>query len=913
MEAAKGREHTGAEVAASPARSDRSDQPGGPADVEPLGAVVMAVDQEEAPTPGSADVAAAEQSEAPQVAPPIIVQPRLAEPVLVSDAIPKRQRRLEDAFEAAASLLGIALVLLFATYAHSTTQGVEQDVRAALDSVIRSVLFLPLSVVEGLFVIITPVALVVSMARRDGFGSTINLFFTGFGSALVSWGIALALPHLPIPIADALTVTTPSGPIDSINLVFMVLAAMMTVSGTMSSSRVVKYSWITLWVLLFFSLITGSATLPGILVTVLLGRLLGCVARWIAGFNDLRAMPAQLVEAALDVGLQPVRIVRVDTPTQDAPLETWQVKEADAVPDYRRGQIHPPLETLPLKMHEDELVVHSQFLQPADRHYQMWDADGRVLDLHVLDPETGLTSVLESAWTNLRLRGVSRVLNPNVKVAAERGMLTALGVAGAGVRTPRPVGLADAGSSIAVFWEATPPVVPLLKLRDEGEPISDFTLDEAWRELNEAHRKDISHQNLDENAVALDQWDKLWLLNWNQGTVGASDLSHRVDCAQMLVLLSLATTPERAVASGRREIGDAELLAIGLVLQKAVLPVRLRERLKDTDVLDQLRDQLSKIAPSVKAPEPIKLERFSPRTVVMFVVALAAVVAVFGSMNFAALEAAIRQANAWWMVAAFLVGTLNWFGGAIPLVAFAPKRISLWNATITQMAASVIQLVAPAGIGPAALNLRFLNREKISTPVAVATVTLVQLSQFLTTVLLLLLLVVASGSTLDFDLPTTAIIYVSAAIATVAVTIFSIPKLRTWVWGKVQPFWDQAYPQLLWILGHPKQLGLAFFGNVLMNVGFIGAFGLSLYAFGYSMSPLTLAITYFASTTVGSVIPTPGGIGPVEAALTAGLQVAGIPAAVALSTTVVFRLVTFYGRIPIGWLALRAMEKKGLV
>ena len=70
-----------------------------------------------------------------------------------------------------------------------------------------------------------------------------------------------------------------------------------------------------------------------------------------------------------------------------------------------------------------------------------------------------------------------------------------------------------------------------------------------------------------------------------------------------------------------------------------------------------------------------------------------------------------------------------------------------------------------------------------------------------------------------------------------------------------------------------------------------------------------LAITYLASNTVGSIVPSPGGIGPVELALTAGLVAAGVPYGVALSTAIVYRLVTFWIPIPAGWLSLRHLQR----
>ncbi len=839
--------------------------------------------------------------------------PRLPHSVYVSDRVPQRQRRLEDLFEAAACAVGAGLVLLLGMYAQSTTQGVEEDVRAAFDSVIRQILFLPLSVLEGLFVIAVPVAIIVHLAVRGNFTTIVHTVLTAVASALIGWGYLLALPYLPERVSEALQISTPTGELSSVNVVMMVIIAMVTVAGTAETSRAFRLSWWGIWLLMFFTLIRGTTTLPGVFLTVLLGRFLGCIARWIAGFNDGRAMPADLVDACLDINLSPERIVRCDVSTDAVPLETWVVTEGDKHPDYRRGQIHPPLMTGSLDTAEDAFEVNPQLVQDADRTYQVWDANGSRLDLHVLDPATGITSMLGDLWANFRLKGTSRWITPSIKAGAERAMLTSASAAVAGVRTPKPVGLAEAGSSVAVFWETLPPVMGLLSLREHQIEISDNVLDQAWNQLHSAHLRSISHRNLGADSVQVDDSMKVWIVDWTQGDVGATDMSRRIDCAQMLVLQSLATDPDRALAAALRQIGMAELLATGLVLQSAVLPSNLRESARKSKVLNVLRDRLSEIAPTVDAPPPIKLERFSPRTVVMAVLGVAALVAIFGGLNFEAVVQAVRGANPWWILGSFLLGCVPWVGSAISLVAFSPTRIKLAYATAAQMAASLVTLVAPAGLGPAALNLRFLSKQQIPTPVAVATVTLIQVSQFLTSVILLFTVVIGTGASVNLPIPMASIVWGAAAIATVVVAVLSIPPLRKWLWKKLKPSWDQAYPQFLWILGHPKELGIAFIGNMLQSVGYIASFGAALAAFGYSLNPMTLAITFLLSSTVGSIIPTPGGIGPVEAALTGGLQVAGVPAAVALSTAVVFRLVTFYGRIPLGWLALKWMEKRNLL
>jgi uncharacterized protein (TIRG00374 family) len=71
----------------------------------------------------------------------------------------------------------------------------------------------------------------------------------------------------------------------------------------------------------------------------------------------------------------------------------------------------------------------------------------------------------------------------------------------------------------------------------------------------------------------------------------------------------------------------------------------------------------------------------------------------------------------------------------------------------------------------------------------------------------------------------------------------------------------------------------------------------------------SIGFVYFTGTTLGSIIPTPGGLGAMEAALTAGLTAAGVPGAVAVSAVLLYRLLTFWLPVPVGWVAMRYLER----
>ena len=70
-----------------------------------------------------------------------------------------------------------------------------------------------------------------------------------------------------------------------------------------------------------------------------------------------------------------------------------------------------------------------------------------------------------------------------------------------------------------------------------------------------------------------------------------------------------------------------------------------------------------------------------------------------------------------------------------------------------------------------------------------------------------------------------------------------------------------------------------------------------------------LGLLYLTASSVASAAPTPGGLGAVEAALTAALTGVGVPPADALSAVFLFRLMTFWLPVPFGWLAFQRLQK----
>ena len=829
---------------------------------------------------------------------------RLPRPAYIADRIFTIQRRREDVVDIVISILAILIIWTIGTVASATTRGVTMDVLQF--QLIRQILILPVNLVEGLIILITPIMVIISLALRKRLHTIIQVIVTSVVAAVGGWIIAVLTGLLPayltIPLSvDRLIATQGhrSGFVIAINLVLVTLCAMFTSAGEAQSMRAIRWGWIGVWVILILGVLRSSMTLPVAFISVFLGRAFGSGSRWIMGYDDQRAKGVTLVEALLGIGITPSRIVRTDLDTTIEPLSTW------AVAENARGR----LTQVPADLGDIGITITRRPDPDHNRHYQVWSDTGLTYELIVMDPGQELTGTLLEMWNNLRLRGISRWVSPSLKAQAERSSFTTLQALRAGVFTQEPIAIASANDSIIMVLSALPPTTPLTEL---GERASDEVLDRAWEQLRYAHTRGISHRALTPEAVVVDASSDVWLLDWDSGEVATTELNQSIDIAQMLVLTALAVGPQRALEAGRRCVGDETLIACAPVIQKPVLPASVNQLLRRSDLLSDLRAALVGDSEAESAPTA-DLQRFRPRTILTIAVAFIAVFIVVSSLNFNDLVSTVKNANPWWMAASAALACLIWVGSAVPLMALSPEKLRFGDTLIAQVAASIITVVAPAGVGPAALNLRYLRKRRVPTAAAVTTVTLMQISQALITIILLLLVMVSAGSSLSVSLPYGTILAVVAVVMLAVGVIMAVPKVRRWIWAKIEPTWQQVYPRLLWIIGQPRRLAAVVAGNLLMNIGYVGAFWTAMVAMGGSLNFSTVAITYLTANAAGSFIPSPGGIGTVETALTSGLTVAGVSSSVAIATALLYRLVTFYGRIPFGWLAMKYMEKKDLI
>ena len=857
---------------------------------------------------GRAD-AGAELSDAPQTAP--------AEPGLVRvvDSPEERVRHPRALVWMVACALGIAGVMILSVVAHGTTEGVTEDVRGFND-LLATILFIPVAVLQGLVSLFAPVAVLIELGvRRLGRQIIESIVAAVLGLLIGVLTTVLVFHFGSDELVRGLSVwERGTGYVLTIPEYAVAVTALLTVAGPATRRRTVRISWNLLFAALLIVLITGQVSLPGVLVALLLGRLAGSSVQYVSGTRSERAYGAELVAAVRRAGYRPTSLVRVHSPA----AHTGE-PDADGAPEA------PPEATA------DDAVAIALSRAGDHRVYALDCEDGVRRDVVVLDGDRQVVGLITRLWRALRLRGIEGRAAISLKAVAERTALLSYAATAAGVRTPRLLGIGEFGDSIALVLEHASPAVSLRDLPDDE--VHDDLLAEAWEQLGRAHAVGLTHRALTQDVLLTHRGPvpagspeqppaggsparggggaHVWITGWEQGDIASSPLSRRLDLVQMLALLGLRVGPRRAVASAVRALPDADIAAIGPLIQSIALPRTTREEVRRSKgLLGELRDALVERLPEASV-QPQRISRFSARTVLTTTLMIIAIAVIVTTINFDEIAQAVREANPWWIALAFALAILTWLGAGLTLVAFSPARVPIGRATLTAAAGSFVALAAPAGIGPAALNLRLLTQRGVSMSMAVATVALVQVSQFVVTVLLLVALSIFTGSGALVELPSPAVLITLAGVALAVVATLLVPPVRRWGMGYVRPRIRQVWPRLAQMLSHPGRLALGVAGNLIMTLGYIVALWCCLAAFGESLSLVDIALVNLVGNALGALIPTPGGLGGVEGALTAGLSAAGIPATIAFSVTILYRLCTYWGRVPLGWVAMRYLERKG--
>jgi uncharacterized membrane protein YbhN (UPF0104 family) len=601
-----------------------------------------------------------------------------------------------------------------------------------------------------------------------------------------------------------------------------------------------------------------------LLITVIAGRAIGLAVRYVAGSTSQRPSARDIATALTATNLPVTAIRRV--------------------------------------RHEGNGVGGS-------RHYAVTDRDGTRLDVVVYDRDQQAAGAVYRVYRSVRLLAqVPRNAPLSVDRAVEHRALLSYAAEDAGAPTPRLRALVRVGPEAAALayehHEGT-----TLAQRNPG--CSDAELGQIWDAVDRLHARHVTHRGLTADRILLTDDGQAILLDPGDGDVAASDLQVRLDLAQLIAELALYVGADRTADLALKKAGADEMLAVVPLLQPVALARSTRKTLRRRrDVLPALRTRLLAAVPGGEVA-PVQLERIRLRTLLTLVASVAAVYLLAGELAKASLGSVLRSANWHWGIAALALSATTYVGATIALSGFVAERLPFFRTLLAQVAGSFVTLVTPAAVGGAALNIRYLQRRKIPAAVAAASVGVAQVVAFVLHILLILIFAAIAGTSAKEPIqPPQWAWFVLAGLVVVALGLFAIPAARRVLRARVSPTFGQVLPQLLDVAQHPRKLAQGIGGALLLSLSYILCLAVCVAAFGGRSVPIaSIAVVYLTGSAIGSILPTPGGLGGVEAALTAGLTAAGLPGAVAVSAVLLFRLLTFWLPVPFGWAALSYLER----
>ena len=760
------------------------------------------------------------------------------------------------------------VVGLFAvSFAEATISGVENDVVDAVGRIPNSVEQAVLGTAQIMATFVPLLAVVVVVWRRQW----MLLLMLAMSSLLSSATISILISWLgERDVAVTLEERTEAGSTlvaaDFPTTEYLAFAAAATVVGAAHLPRRWKralWSWVT--VLMVLRLLGPGQPPLDIWIAVPLGVVVGSLILLVFGSPNLEPSPEQVLAAFRQVGLDPVAIRRRAKQSSGAAYET----------DERDGsQTFVKLRT------------------PDDRNWDLLTRLSRAIRLR--------SSEIGRPYGTLKRR-------------VEHEALAARTVGDNGTRGPRviTVGVTDGGASFLVQE-----LIVGRRLSGLGvDELDDGIFRSALQTVRSVHATRTAHHGLTLDNMLVDADREVWLIDYDAAELAADERERSRDVAEILVAIGLVIGPVRAVALGVDELGsDAVARALPLVQPLALSRSLGRSIRGERALLDQLRHEMHERT----GADDVELERLArvrPRTLVMMLAGALAVYSLLPQFgNLGDTVDAFGDAR-WEWLPALLAASLAYFVFAtISFLGSVAQPMPIAASARSQVASSFAQLVGPASAGKMALAGRFLQRNGLTSPEAGASVALNSIAGITTHVLLMAgFFAWAGGADVGgVSLPSLGTLLLSAGIGVVAIAIASLfPQVRRLVIRPVVEGVRRAAGYVTQVVRSPLRVVALLGGSTLITVSYLFALVFSVEAFGGGLTVAQIGAAYLGAAAIANIAPTPGGIGPLEAAMVAALTGFGLEAGIAISAVLTFRLATFWLPIAPGWLTFVWMERRG--
>ncbi len=449
------------------------------------------------------------------------------------------------------------------------------------------------------------------------------------------------------------------------------------------------------------------------------------------------------------------------------------------------------------------------------------------------------------------------------------------------------------------------------------DEISDNLLEQAFGQLQNLHLVRIAHRLANVEHILVTPNGETTIIDLGWAERGAPDRLLAQDIAECVVSVAAIVGPERAIASAYRVFGQQLADTLPLI-QPLALTAATRKAAKSKDsLLSAVREHIS----SATGAEEYQLEpmrRLGIKSILTFVATLVIGNLLLGlAANADEIWTAMRGADlARVPIAVFLVA-FSFLAGSISLLGAVTNRLGFWRTSAVMVAQSFLNRFTPANAGGMALRIRYLQRSGVDPVVATGSVALTSLAsgvmQVVFTVVLFTWAGTAESGGYGFKLPSSSIVLVVIVVLLGVAGLAFFTAFGRKLVDRMRESVAKMWAELSALARQPSKLALLFGGAFLCKLVPIVILYESMAAFGLEVHFAQLGAMYIAATTVASAAPTPGGVGAIEAALTAGLSGLGVDPATAVAVVLYFRFMTYWLPILPSWLFFQYVQKADYV
>lgn len=770
------------------------------------------------------------------------------------------------------ALAEIALLVGIALLASATATGVEIDVVGASKHLPRALLHL-IGWAGGIALLILPIALAIRALTVKQ--------YRRLGEAVVTGGIAVgvvalanvvlnqpALAHLHVALH-----TTRGGVTGrheaTLDGYLAGLVAYVTVIGLRGRTQWRTAFLTTIGFYIVASLADKHATVLSLLITIAIGSAVGSGLKYALGTTTGRPSAAAIA-VALSSDHDPIVAIR---------------RVANGSSEVRR--------------------------------YAATASSGDRVDITVFDRDQQAADAFYRLWRRARLKAnVSRSAPLSLEGAIERQALLIYATEDSGVLTPRLRAVIKVGPDAGVL--ATDHIEGTT-LAELGDKTTDDQLRRLWDTVLRLHKHRVTHRALTDERIMLVHGPgprEVALLEPGNGDIAATDLQFRLDLVQLIAQTALLVGADRAVEIATEKVPREGLLGLVSLLQPVALYRSTRAALRGRrQLLADVRKRLLAAAPDGEVM-PAQLDRVRPRTLITLIAGVFAAYVLAGQLANVSLSKLVAEANIGWSLVALACSAATYVGATLAISGFVVERLNPLRTLLVQIAASFVILVTPAAVGGVALNVRYLRKAKLSAADAAASVGVTQVMSFAVFgVLVLVSATIAGTANAAKALTPPHWAYIALGIVVgLTLIVLALPAGRRLLLSRVGSVASQVIPRLVDVAQRPVKLAEGLGGTALITLAYILCLAASVRAVGDANVPLaSIAVVYLAGNAAGSFIPTPGGIGAVETALSIALAGAGMQPAQAITAVLLFRTVTFWLPVLAGWISLHYLQRKDVL